>query len=191
MLVHLRWAWEFREGMPIPIIVPQASANAAPPRIPRGSAMNDQEPPEREVAEAVAAYGTAAAALRATLERIAARYPVQPCRVVEAEAEGEMVVRLEYWGPAPDNSYERWLARCERRPHPPRPARWRKLRALPVGQEWTAEAIDELEAEWLEACDYARRNSEWHASNPAEGPPGYEDDYDLDDWFYDLKRGFA
>ena len=176
--------------MPIPIIVPQAPANAAPPRIPGGSTMSDQEPPEREFAEAVAAYGTAAA-LRAALARIAAKYPVQPCRVVEAETDGEMIVRLEYRGPAPDNSYERWLARCERRPHPPRPARWRKLRALPIGREWTAEEIDELEAEWLEACDYARRNSEWHAANPAEGPPGYEDDYDLDDWFYDLKRGFA
>lgn len=154
--------------------------------------MNEQEPPQPEVAEAIAAYGTATAALRTALERVAAEYPVQPCRVVEAEADGGTgtVMRLEYWGPAPDNSYERWLARCERKPHPPRPVRWRKLRGLPVDREWTTEEIDELETEWLEACDYVRRNREWHAANPAEGPPGYEDDYDLDDWFYDVKRGF-
>ena len=152
--------------------------------------MSEPEPPQREIAEAAAVYGTATAALRAALERIAAEYPVQPCRVVEAEEDGGMIMRLEYWGPAPDNSYERWLARCERKPHPPRPLRWRKLRALPADQEWTAEEIDKLEAKWLEACGYVRRNREWYAANPPEAPPGYEGDYDLDDWFYDVKQGF-
>ena len=187
MLVHLRWAWEFREGMPIPIIVPQAPANAAPPRIPGGSAMSDQEPPEREVAEAVAAYGTAAATLRAGLERIASDYPIQPCRVVEAEEDGVRVLRVEFYGAAPDNNRERREARCKGETQPPRPMRWQWLRAVPVEPEPGESEIAEQLAKYARGAAQARELFEDGGRNAPDCPPGYGDDYDLDDWFYDLR----
>ena len=60
--------------------------------------MSEREHPQSEFAEAAAApYRADAATLRDVLERVAAAYPIQPCRVVEDASGDEPVLRLEYW----------------------------------------------------------------------------------------------
>lgn len=152
--------------------------------------MSEREHPESEVAEAAAApYRTDAEALREVLERVAAVYPIQPCRVVEDAGGDEPVLRLEYWGPAPYNSHDRWVARQEGRPHPPRPVVWRPLLGDPIDREWTDAELAELEAKWIENCEYVRSNMAERAEIPLECPEGYEDDYDFYDWLLDMRRG--
>ena len=149
--------------------------------------MSKRPPDQSEVAEAMAVYGTAAAALREGLERIAEGHPRQPCRLIEDEEDGKPVLRLAYWGAAPDNNEERWRARCAGEPHPPRPTRWRRLRAFPLDVDWTPEEIERLLADLNEANEMIRRTAGHYERHPPECPPGYEDDYDLDDWLYDLR----
>ena len=152
--------------------------------------MSEREHPQSEFGEAAAApYRTGAVTLRDVLERVAAAYPIQPCRVVEDASGDEPVLRLEYWGPAPYNTHDRWVARQEGRPHPPRPICWRPLRGHPANREWTAAELAELEAELIGGCEYVRENMAWRAEHPLECPEGYEDDYDLDDWLLDVRRG--
>lgn len=149
--------------------------------------MSEQPPDQSEVAEAIAAYGTAAATLRAGLERIAAEHPRQPCRLVDDVEDGRPVMRFMYWGPTPDNDLERWQARCAGEPHPPRPMRWRRLSAFPLDADWTDEEVERLLARLDEANEMIRRTSAHYERRRPDCPPGYEDDYDLDDWFYDLR----
>ena len=149
--------------------------------------MTERPSDQSEVGEAVAAYGTAATALRAGLERVAAEHPRQPCRLVDDVEDGRPVMRLMYWGPAPDNDLERWQARCAGTPHPPRPMRWRKLRAFPLDANWAPEEVEQLLARLDEANEMIRRTMAHYERRSPDCPPGYEGDYDLDDWFYDLR----
>lgn len=152
--------------------------------------MSEREHSESEVAEAAAApYRTDAEALREVLERVAAVYPIQPCRVVEDASGDEPVLRLEYWGPAPYNSHDRWVARQEGRPHPPRPVVWRPLRDHPVNHDWTDAELAEFEAKMIENCAHVREDLDWDAERRKHSPAGYEADYDFDDWLLDLRRG--
>ena len=96
-------------------------------------------------------------------------------------------MRLMYWGAAPDNDLERWQARCAGEPHPPRPMRWRKLRAFPLDSDWAPGEVEQLLARLDEANEMIRRTTAHYERHPRDCPPGYEGDYDLDDWFYDLR----
>lgn len=149
--------------------------------------MTERPPDQSEVAETVVVYGTAAAALREGLERIAADYPIQPCRVVEAEEGGARVLRVEFYGAAPDNNRERWEARCKGEAQPPRPTRWQWLRAVPVEPEMDESEIADQLAKYARGVARARELFDAGGRNAPDCPPGYEDDYDLDDWFYDLR----
>ena len=152
--------------------------------------MSEHPPDQSELAEAAAAsYRADAATLRDVLERVAAAYPIQPCRVVEDASGAEPVLRLEYWGPAPYNTHDRWVARQEGRPHPPRPLCWRPLRGHPANRDWTEAELAELEAKWIESCEHAREDLDWDVERRKHSPAGYEDDYDFDDWLLDLRRG--
>ena len=152
--------------------------------------MSERGHSEPEFAEAAAApYRTEAEALREVLERVAAAYPIQPCRVVEDASGEEPVLRLEYWGPGIYNSHDRWVARQEGRPHPPRPVYWHPLLGDPIDREWTDAELAELEAKWNGYCEYIRSNMAWHDEHPLECPEGYEDDYDFYDWLLDVRRG--
>lgn len=150
------------------------------------------EASESAVGEAIAAYSAnpRTAAFREFLEQHAAEYPLQPCRVVDEIDEDGPLLRLEVWDFPPTNNGERWDARQAGEPHPPRPWQWLPMaeyRQDQLTDEMISEAISEREAQADQARE-AKESGLWLLPDPA--PPGYEDDYDIDDWFYDLRHGF-
>ena len=153
--------------------------------------MTDQ-PLHSEVREATAPYGTSLLArLREVLERDAAEFPIQPCRVVETVEDGIPVVQLQLWDKVLDDNHERWVARQQNKPHPPRNMRWRVLRRYREDQ-LSEESLAAADKDREESAAYIRQtmtNGLWEVPDPA--PPGYEDDYDQEDWFYDLRHGFV
>ena len=153
--------------------------------------MTDQ-PLHSEVREATAPYGTSLLArLREGLERHAAEYPVQPARLRQDFEDDAVVLRLESLEITHAEDRDRWIARQTGRPHPPRRKRWRILRTYRE-DDLTEEAIAAALAECGEASARIRQSMAaglWDVPDPA--PPGYEDDYDQHDWFYDLRHGFA
>ena len=155
--------------------------------------MSERPPGQSEVAEAAAVYGhTGLTALRDGLERLALRHPEQPCRVVQTTTEdGVPVFEMQTWGPAPDteNNYARWLARCNGEPQPPRPVRWLHGRIVQIERDWDEMQIASLLAEIEREQDELRERIAAGSGRAPDCPPGYEDDYDLVDFLYDLRYG--
>ena len=155
--------------------------------------MPESEADHPQVAEAVAAYGyTGLDALREGLERLARKHPWQPCRVVQTtNMDGAPVFEMQTWGPAPDtkNNYERWLARCNGEPHPPRPVRWLHGRIVQIERDWDEMQIASLIATIEHDQDELRERIAEGSGRAPDCPPGYEDDYDLVDFLYDLRYG--
>lgn len=155
--------------------------------------MSEHPPDQSEVAEAVAVYGRLGLAkLREGLERLALRHPEQPCRVVETtDLHGTPVFEMQSWGPAPDteNNYARWLARCNGEPQPPRPVRWLHGLTVPIERDWDEASIAALLAEIERGDEELRKRIAEGSGRPPDCPPGYEDDYDLVDFLYDLRYG--
>ena len=153
--------------------------------------MTDQRP-RPEVRETAAAYELSLLArLRNGLERHAAEYPVQPTRLRQAVEDDVVVLRLESLEITHAEDRDRWIARQTGRPHPPRRKRWRTLAAYRE-DDLTEEAVAAALAECGEAIARIRQsmaNGLWDV--PDSAPPGYEDDYDQHDWFYDLRHGFV
>ena len=148
--------------------------------------------PHSEVRETVAAYGTSLLTrLRDGLERHAAEYPVQPTRLRQDIEDDVAVLRLESLEITHAEDRDRWIARQTGQPHPPRRKRWRTLRAYRE-DDLTEEAVAAALAECRKATADILQSIAgglWDVPDPA--PPGYEDDYDQHDWFYDLRHGFA
>ena len=155
--------------------------------------MSETEADQPQVAEAVAVYGyTGLEELREGLERLARKHPWQPCRVVQTtNMDGAPVFEMQTWGPAPDteNNYERWLARCNGEPQPPRPVRWRHGRTVRIDRDWDDARIASLLADIERGQEELRSRIAAGSGRAPDCPPGYEDDYDLVDWFYDLRYG--
>ena len=155
--------------------------------------MSERTPDQSEVAEATAVYGHAGlTALRDGLERLALRHPEQPCRVVQTTTEdGVPVFEMQTWGPAPDteNNYARWLARCNGEPQPPRPVRWLHRGRVQIDRDWSEDEIEAELANWEQHFEEQRRKKSAGWFKAPDCPPGYEGDYDLVDFLYDLRYG--
>ncbi len=155
--------------------------------------MSETEAEQSQVAEAVAVYGyTGLEELREGLERLARKHPWQPCRVVQTtNMDGTPVFEMQTWGPAPDteNNYERWLARCNGEPQPPRPVRWRHGRTVRIDRDWSEEQIAAELSDWAAQLEELQRRQDERGRDDYGAPPGYEGDYDLQDLIYDIRYG--
>ena len=155
--------------------------------------MSETEADQPQVAEAVAVYGyTGLEELREGLERLARKHPWQPCRVAETiNMDGAPVFEMQTWGPAPDteNNYERWLARCNGEPQPPRPVRWRHNGTVRIDRDWSEEQIAAEISSWALHLEDLQRRQDEREGGDYGAPPGYEGDYDLQDLLYDIRYG--
>lgn len=143
---------------------------------------------QRQVAEAEAVYAPAQfAKFRGRLEGFA-RTTTQPHRVATYAEDSVTTISLEAYIRDYTDIRERWEARWDRRPHPPKRYFWHEYRTYRADQDWANQEI-EKELAWLEAEEREFNDKAWAEEAPDPPPPGYEDDYDLQDWFFDLRHG--
>lgn len=145
----------------------------------------------REVAEAPAAYSASAgpAALREQLEAFDGWLTPERHRIIDAEENGAPVLCLQLRARDYQDIGARWEARDAGKPHPPALYAWVKFKSYPSDKAWTGE---EIEAALSDLRQGARdiKDSEPLERSPEPPPPGY-DDYDVEDWFMDLRYGFT
>lgn len=147
-------------------------------------------PTHHEVAEATLAYpATGLAALRERLETFDGWLTPERHRVIDSEEDGVPVLCLQLWVRDYQDIGARWEARDAGEPHPPTLYAWLKFRSHRKDKAWT-EA--EIEAALSDLHQGAReiKDSEPLERSPDPPPPGY-DDYDVEDWFMDLRYGFT
>lgn len=146
----------------------------------------DQDRPQ--AAETAAPYAPAQfSKLRSCLEDFAKR-AAQPHRVSSSVGDGVAEIGLQTYIRDHTDIRERWEARCNRRPHPPKRFFWHEYRTYRADQEWPDREIQKELAK-LEAEEREIEDKAWAEKSPDPPPPGYEDDYDLQDWFFDLRHG--
>ena len=148
-------------------------------------------PTHHEVAEATVAYpATGLAALRERLEEFDGWLTPEQHRVIDAEEDGAPVLCLQLWVRDYQDIGARWEARDAGEPHPPTLYAWVKFRSHRKDKAWTDA---EIEAALSDLHQGAReiKDSEPLGRSPDPPPPGYEDDYDVQDWFMDLRYGFT
>ena len=146
----------------------------------------------REVAETTAPCSAAAgtAALRARLEAFGDWLTPERHRIIDADEDGAPVLCLQLHVRDYQDIGARWEARDAGQPHPPALYAWVKFRSYPRNAAWTeteiAKALEDLRQGARDIKD-----SEPLGQSPDLPPPGYEDDYDIQDWFMDLRYGFT
>ena len=144
----------------------------------------------REVAEAaVACSPTGVAALRERLESFDGWLTPERHRVIDAEEDGAAVLCLQLWVRDYSDIADRWEARDAGEPHPPALYAWLKFRSYPQDKPWTELEIAEALSDLHQGAQ-AVKDSEPLGQSPDPLPPGY-DDYDIQDWFMDLRYGFT
>ena len=143
----------------------------------------------REVAEQSAAYAVGGlAALRERLENFDGWLTPERHRVVELEEDGAPVLCLQLWLRDYQDIAARWEARDAGEPHPPALYAWLTYKSYSCDADWTEDAIEEALSN-LRAGARAIKESEPLGWSPDPPPPGYEADYDIQDWFMDLRYG--
>ena len=148
-----------------------------------------EHPSHREVAEQPAAYAVGGlAALRQRLENFDGWLTPERHRVVELEEDGAPVLCLQLWVRDYSDIAARWEARDAGGPHPPALYAWLKFRSYPKDKPWTEPEIAQALADLREGAQ-AIKDSEPIERSPDPPPPGYEHDYDVEDWFMDLRYG--
>ena len=146
-------------------------------------------PADPEVAEEVAVYSAAGlAALRERLEAFDGWLTPERHRVVDAEEDGVPVLCLQLWVRDYQDIGARWEARDAGEPHPPALYAWVKFRSHPKDKTWTEAEIEEALSDLRQGAREIK-DSEPLERSPDPPPPGY-DDYDVEDWFMDLRYGF-
>lgn len=141
------------------------------------------------VAEAAAAYAPAAFAdLRERVIGFALHRAACPHRVVAFSDEGAPAIGLEVRRRDHSDIRDRWEARRLGRPHPPVRHYWHRYRTYRADDDWNADAIERAIGELEEIERKVRANAELEKS-PDPPPRGYEDDYDAQDWLFDLRQG--
>ena len=148
-----------------------------------------ERPTHREVAEQPATYAVGGlAALRQRLENFDGWLTPERHRVVDEEKDGEPVLCLQLWLRDYSDIADRWEARDAGKPHPPARFAWQTYRSYPATGKWTDL---EIEAALDDLRHGARKikESEPLGWSPDPPPPGYESDYDIQDWFMDLRYG--
>ena len=150
-----------------------------------------EHPTQHEVAEQPAAYAVGGlTALRQRLENFDGWLTPERHRVVDEEKDGEPVVAVQLWVRDYQDIAARWEARDAGEPHPPTLYAWLTYKSYPRDANWTEDAIEEALAD-LRAGARAIKESEPLGWSPDPPPPGYEADYDIQDWFMDLRYGFT
>ena len=150
-----------------------------------------EHPSHREVAEQPAAYAVGGlAALRQRLENFDGWLTPERHRVVELEEDGKLVLCLQLWVRDYSDIAARWEARDAGEPHPPTRYMWLKFKSYPKDADWIEHAIEEA-LDDLRTGAREIKDSEPFGWSPDPPPPGYEDDYDVEDWLMDLRYGFT
>ena len=142
-----------------------------------------------EVAETAVAYAPVAFAdLRDRVIGFALHRAGEPHRVVAFDDEGTPAIGIEVRQRDPSDVRERWEARQLGKPHPPIRHYWHRYRTYRADGDWTDEAIEYAigELETIEGKLHANAGIE---ASPDPPPRGYEDDYDVQDWLFDLRNG--
>ena len=144
----------------------------------------------REVAKAAVAYSpTGVAELRERLESFDGWLTPERHRVIDAVEDGAPVLCLQLWVRDYSDIADRWEARDAGQPHPPALYAWLKFRSYPQDKPWTELEIARALADLHQGAQ-AVKDSEPLGQSPDPLPPGY-DDYDIQDWFMDLRYGFT
>ena len=145
----------------------------------------------REVAEAAVAYSpTGVAELRERLESFDGWLTPERHRVIDAEEDGAPVLCLQLWVRDYSDIADRWEARDAGQPHPPALYAWLKFRSYPQDKPWTEPEIAQAPTDLHQGAQ-AIKDSMGLEMSPDPPPPGYEDDYDVEDWLMDLRYGFT